>query len=288
MITRLVLDFDGDQEVIQNHEVMGCLIERDLSDITSLEALVDTREATLTMLGERCPNLEKFRLNNSIIPSIRDIGCTFIRLRYLWLPRCGISCLNGITTISRNLEELYLAFNAISDVSDLMGMEKLSVLDLEDNRIQDLSNIKFLTCCSGLKALTLSGNPCILGIRDYAREIAQMVPKLIYLDETRIRGRRISHSEASDDLSEPKVKEPEGRATLRFARKRPPEPDDVLITEFLDDQIRGRPPTSRGNYDISIPITSSPRKKNNDSLLRSLKSAAIFRPLATARRISVA
>jgi hypothetical protein len=284
MIKKVVLDFDGDQEVLHDDELYTYSGSKDLATVTSLEALVDTRDSSLTSLSDRCPNLEKFRLNNSIIPSVRDIGCRFLKLRFLWLPRCGITCLNGISTISQTLEELYLAFNRISDVSDLMGMDKLKVLDLEDNQIHDLSNIQFLTCCSGLKALTLSGNPCILGIRDYAREIAQLVPNLIYLDESRIRGRRIPQTEITDPSIAPKVQEPAGIPSLRFARKQIHGEGDFLMTEFLDDQIRDRPPTSHGRYDISV---SAPGKTKSESLINAFKSGAIFKPLGTGRRISV-
>jgi hypothetical protein len=294
MISRLILEFDGISEEISGDELYTYSGPKDFESLRSLQALVDTRESSLTALADQFPNLEKFRLNNSIIPTVRDIGCSFEKLRFLWLPRCGLTSLDGICTLSRNLEELYLAFNQISDMSDLMGMNKLKVLDLEDNKIQDLTNVQFLTCCSGLQSLTLAGNPCTFGIRDYAREIARLVPHLVYLDETRIREPEVTPPEPSEFVprgkpsSEQRVRPPAGVPSLRFPRSRPAEDDDdddVIFTEFVDDQIRARPPTARGTYDISI--APSPRKPHPDSMLKSYKSGAIVRPLATARRVTV-
>jgi hypothetical protein len=291
MISRVILDFDGTPEEISGDDIYYYSGTKKFHSLTSLEALANTREISLTVLGEFFPNLEKLRLNNSVIPNVRDIGCAFLKLRFLWLPRCGLTSLNGISTVSGNLEELYLAFNQISDVSDLMGMDRLKVLDLEENKIQDLSNIQFLTCCSGLKSLTLAGNPCTFGIRDYVRETARLLPSLLYLDESRIKGRGIASSEPFESLertlivAEQKIRPPEGIPALRFPRGRAVEKDEVIMTEFIDDQIQCRPPTSRGYQNWAL--VSSPRRHQNDSIMRSLKSAAIIRPLGTVRRISV-
>jgi hypothetical protein len=285
MITHVILDFDGTPEQIPGDEIYNYSGRTHFESLTSLEALVDTSEESLTALGDLFPNLEKFRLNNSIIPNVRDIGCSFSRLRFLWLPRCGLTSLNGISTLSQNLQELYVAFNQISDVSDLMGMDKLKILDLEDNKIQDLSNVQFLTCCPALKALTLAGNPCTFGIRDYAQEIARLVPNLIYLDETRIRGRRSPLESAEiapafQDAPKPIVIPP-----LRLPRAREAEDDDPVVTEFVDDQVHARPPTARGRFNISLGL--SPRRTQNESMLKSFRAAAIVRPLASGRRVTI-
>lgn len=56
-------------------------------------------------------------------------------------------------------QELYVAFNDISDVSPVSMLDNLQVLDLEGNLIDDLSQVEFLTLCSSLKSLNLEGNP---------------------------------------------------------------------------------------------------------------------------------
>lgn len=166
-------------------------------DVHTFESQVDTTESTLTCIGDQFPNLQKLRLNNSIIYSIRDIGCTFSNLKFLSLARCGITSLCGISTISNTVEELYLAFNKITDVSDLMGMDSLQVIDLEENMISDLSNIEFLTCCSGLKSLTLTGNPCVDDPDEYRVKVAKLLPSLVYLDEKRLKPRLPKSKEES-------------------------------------------------------------------------------------------
>lgn len=156
-------------------------------EVISFESQVDTKESSLTFIGARFPNLERLRLNNSSILNVRDIGCTFSNLRFLSLARCGITSLDGISAIANTVEELYLAFNKINDLSDLIGMNSLTVLDLEENSINDLSHIEYLTCCDGLKSLTLIGNPCVQDPDEYRSDVSKMLPNLLYLDEKRLK-----------------------------------------------------------------------------------------------------
>lgn len=155
-------------------------------DVHTFECQVDTTESSISFVGDRFPNLRKLKLNNSIIPNMRDIGCRFTNLRFLSLARCGITSLNGISTISKVLEELYLAFNKIDDCSELVGMDSLIVIDLEENNISDLSNIEFLSTCSNLQSLTLAGNPCVDDPETYRSKVRDLLPKLRYLDEKRL------------------------------------------------------------------------------------------------------
>jgi hypothetical protein len=280
MITRVILDFDTTPESVRGDGIYRYRGKKDLLTLKSLEAVVDTRENSLSAFGDLVPNLEKLRLNNSIIPDIRDIGCRFVHLRCLWLARCGLASLNGVSTISRNLEELYLAYNHISDVSDLMGMEKLRVLDLAENQIQNLSNIQFLTCCSSLLALTLAGNPCVLGDPNYEQAIARLVPQLTYLDEKRIRGRRPPMApDISPHQSVPVL-------DFRGGRIEPREPDSkILITDLIGDKINNRPPTARGNPRTTI--RSQEKSSHPEVTQRNAVPPRIVRPLSSARRIKM-
>lgn len=184
MISNCILIFQNNEQD-QADDLLSYSGDHDFTTLTSLEAKVDTRDFTLSFLGDTFPNIKKLRLNNSIIPSIRDIGCTLVSLRFLSLARCNISSLDGIATISQNLEELYLAFNNITDVCDLMGMEKLVIVDLEDNKITQLDNIEVLTLCTGLRALTMAGNPAAQE-PNYREKVKKLLPQLVYLDEKRL------------------------------------------------------------------------------------------------------
>ncbi|KAJ3324496.1 hypothetical protein HDV06_006907 [Boothiomyces sp. JEL0866] len=69
-----------------------------------------------------------------------------------------IEDLDGICSFI-NLKELYLAYNQISEISDLGRLEFLQVLDLESNNIRKLSELEYLVLCNNLQNLTTEGNP---------------------------------------------------------------------------------------------------------------------------------
>ena len=187
MIKDVILNFDYDREPVKADDIFNVAGDVDYIHVISLEAHVDTTELSLSFLGETFPNLRKLRLNNSKIPTIRDIGCTFSNLQFLSLARCNIESLDGIGTISKNLEELYLAFNKIKDCCDLMGLDNLKILDLEDNLIDDLKQIEVLSLCPKLKAVTLAGNPSAKEDPEYRKHVEQILPQLTYLDEKRLK-----------------------------------------------------------------------------------------------------
>lgn len=207
-------------------------------DVHTFEGQVDTTETSLSYLGDRFPNLQKLRLNNSVIPNLRDIGCRFTNLKFLSLARCGITSLNGISTISKVLEELYLAFNKIDDCSELVGMDSLIVLDMEENNISDLSNIEFLSTCSNLKSLTLSGNPCVDDPEEYRSKVQDLIPNLLYLDEKRLKPKQ------------PKVPLPNPRKArimneIVYKDSAPSSPEKNPNREQSDSTIKIREPSQK-------------------------------------------
>jgi hypothetical protein len=286
MLKQVILDFDGVPEVLVGDALYNYSGPKTLSAVKSVEARVDTRDASLWILGDLFPNLEKLRLNNSIIPSIRDIGCHLDSLRFLSVANSGITSLNGVGAISQNLEELHLAFNAINDVSDLMGMDRLRVLDLEANRLSDLSNLRYLTCCTGLTSLTLAGNPGAVDNDVYVRAVAEYVPNLIYLDEKRIREPLFTVTppppRANEDVVFPvcpppaRVRPPSHQQQQPAPRKgrRACEKVEPVFTEWIDDRISQRTRTSRADRPSRQPTLWD-------------KQASIVRPGASKVRWSV-
>jgi Leucine-rich repeat (LRR) protein len=296
MLKEVILDFDGAPEVLPGDALYDYSGPKKLSGVKSVEAKVDTRDASLWIIGDLFPNLEKLRLNNSIIPSIRDIGCRLDSLRFLSVANSGISSLSGVGAISQNLEELHLAFNAISDVSDLMGMNKLQILDLEGNRLSDLSNLRYLTCCTELTSLTLAGNPGVFEGDAYERAVAGYVPNLMYLDEKRIReplfavcppsGHRTPRVSApAQELLHPvcppqdrPVHPPgqEGSAPVRplshqqqpAPRRRAGEKSEPVFTEWINDQISERTRTSRTDRLFREPTRASAFWDRQASIVR--------------------
>lgn len=56
-------------------------------------------------------------------------------------------------------QELYVAYNNVSDLSQVGMLENLQLLDLEGNDVDDLVQIQYLGLAGNLQTLTLEGNP---------------------------------------------------------------------------------------------------------------------------------
>ncbi|CAG02391.1 unnamed protein product, partial [Tetraodon nigroviridis] len=130
----------------------------DLSHVTSLELCIDTQEHTLGNFGVYLPKLIQLRMNNSVIKSVRDLGTTLYHLQVLWMTRCSLRDLSGIANFS-SLKELYLAYNSVSQLSQVGMLENLQLLDLEGNDVADLVQVQYLALCAKLQTLILEGNP---------------------------------------------------------------------------------------------------------------------------------
>ncbi|KAH0621014.1 hypothetical protein JD844_022001 [Phrynosoma platyrhinos] len=123
--------------------------------------------------------------------SLRDLGTALSHLQVLWMARCGLPDLDGISSCC-SLKELYIAYNNIADLSQVSLLEHLEILDLEGNNIEDLSQIQYLGLCTKLSTLTVEGNliclkpsPQSLEIPDYnyRAEVKKLIPHLKCLDE---------------------------------------------------------------------------------------------------------
>jgi hypothetical protein len=258
-LSQIVLEFDGDPEPLEMEDLLKYDGTKDFSRVKSFEAIADTREMTLSVLGNFFPVLEKLRLNNSIISSVRDISSSLCNLRYLWLARCELESLDGISTISSQLEELYLAFNRVTDLNELIGMSNLRVLDLEENKIPNLIEVQILQCCSSLKALTLVGNPGTL-VSDYRERIHELLPQLVYLDEKRIKPKREVRI-APIDLQIEKIEKGEGCGVKPKSSEEVYR--DVAVSDLVLDIAEERPPTARGHFKMGDVMTSwvKPKQK---------------------------
>ena len=172
------------EEYLSEAKLRAATGENNLHNVKHLEIIVNTTNNSLGDIGDKLCNLEELKLNGSTIPSIRDLGTSLRNIRILWLSRCGIKELDGISTFSK-LRELYLSFNDIDDISDLAGMEELEILDLEGNNIDDESQLVYLQDCRKLTSLTLSGNPMLVKLSGakYRSVVRETLPTLEYLDD---------------------------------------------------------------------------------------------------------
>ncbi|XP_053742147.1 leucine-rich repeat-containing protein 56 [Synchiropus splendidus] len=167
---------------------------QDLSQVTSLEVCVNTQEQTLGNFGAHLPKLAELKLDNSVIMSVRDLGTSLFSLQVLWMSRCCLQDLNGISSLL-SIKELYLAYNCVSDLSQIGLLEHLRLLDLEGNDVDDLIQVQYLGLCGQLQVLTLEGNPVCLqpnttaaqmGDYNYRAAVRELIPQLCYLDNVRV------------------------------------------------------------------------------------------------------
>lgn len=60
----------------------------------------------------------------------RDLGSSLRTVQILWMSRCGLLELDGISSMI-SLTEVYLSYNEISDISPVSMLDNLQILDLE-------------------------------------------------------------------------------------------------------------------------------------------------------------
>ncbi|KAJ9505838.1 hypothetical protein QJQ45_026021 [Haematococcus lacustris] len=172
------LALEHDEEDVFLRELAG--VDR-LEEATSLQAVIDTSVSTVSHLGSKLPSLLELNLNGSVLQSIRDLGTGFTQLHVLWVSRCGLTGLEGIGALP-SLRELYASFNDISDLQPLDGSLQLEVLDLEGNCVAELDMCLYLSGCTMLQSLVLTGNP-VTSLPDYRQAVRTALPSLSILDD---------------------------------------------------------------------------------------------------------
>lgn len=102
------------------------------------------------------------------------------------------NCIYKIENLSslKNLSNLLLKRNRIgtNDLDDLSGLlelpEKLTVLDISDNRIEVTEIVKdYLTKIKNLRVLYMQGNECVRKIPHYRKTLINLLKELHYLDD---------------------------------------------------------------------------------------------------------
>jgi hypothetical protein len=181
-------DADADEEEralisasITDEQLHALTGTRDLAGVRFLQMAVDSEFVPLGSLGERLPQLEQLKLNGSSLPSLRLIGSSLTRVRVLWLCRCGLRELDNLWAVPE-LQELYLAFNDIEQLSPIHEAEQLQVLDLEANLVADMAQVEFLQFASALQELTLRGNP-VCEREGFREEVIALLAQVQMLDD---------------------------------------------------------------------------------------------------------
>jgi len=156
----------------------------DLESVDRLEIQVDAVNGAqhVESIGHFLPNLQHLRLNQSHVSTLRDLGTSLKNLRVLWLSRSGLQDLSGITAMPF-LEELYVSFNDISQLSTLCMHEGLQVLDIEGNQIDDFGEVQFLREIPTLRELNMTLNP-VWKQKDVSRALVlKELPQVEVLDD---------------------------------------------------------------------------------------------------------
>ena len=128
------------------------------TDMTVLTLKIDKGFNMLNDIGYRLPNLVELNLSGSSLESISDIGISFEKVEILNVSSCGLLELSGIICL-KNLKKLYAANNQIKDLIDLEMCDSVIFIDLSNNLIEEEENLFFLSSCSSLEKVILSGNP---------------------------------------------------------------------------------------------------------------------------------
>ncbi|CAH8498023.1 unnamed protein product [Schistosoma turkestanicum] len=168
----------------------------DLSMVFTLDLEIDTDRVSVANFGSYLPNLRYLRLSNSNIHAVRDLGTNLNSVEVIWMPRCNLVSLNGLSGFTK-LVELYIAFNGVSDLSPCAMLDNIEVLDLEGNLIEDKTSLSYLRLCHNLTSLTLEGNPFVTkygGKIRYRKIVRKEVPQITILDDIPIQDNPKSHS----------------------------------------------------------------------------------------------
>ncbi|XP_058985991.1 repetitive organellar protein isoform X3 [Musca domestica] len=113
---------------------------------------------------EFCKELDTINLSQNQIRKIENVGCDVLPV----------------------LNTLNIASNYIKDAEGLRDLENcknLSVLDLSNNRIDDILVVKVFAKMPELKVLVLQGNPVVSKIPQYRKTLILECKKLTYLDQ---------------------------------------------------------------------------------------------------------
>ncbi|XP_078719632.1 uncharacterized protein LOC144936450 isoform X2 [Lampetra fluviatilis] len=98
--------------------------QENLQEVSTLEMCVDIRESSLGNFGAHLPGLLHLKLNNSTISCMRDLGGSLRHLQVLWMCRCSLVDLHGLSSLPNLRDPSYEYRRAVLDL-----LPQLSVLD---------------------------------------------------------------------------------------------------------------------------------------------------------------
>eukprot|EP00916_Digyalum_oweni_P025078 GHVL01041387.1.p1 GENE.GHVL01041387.1~~GHVL01041387.1.p1 ORF type:complete len:162 (-),score=37.17 GHVL01041387.1:407-892(-) len=133
------------------------------------------------------PNLRCLFLHQNCIREISGLDC-LSNLRTLNISSNYIKKIENLEKCIL-LETLYISKNHIGAASDDTGIEclvendKLSVLDISDNYIDEIDVLEVLKKMKSLAVLYMKGNKVLEKIKNYRKRMIKELPQLKFLDD---------------------------------------------------------------------------------------------------------
>ena len=132
--------------------------ENDLSSLKKLSIIITHDYGLLNQFGNFLPELKLLKLNGSNILSFNDIGTNFNKIECLQMKNCHLKDLSGIICM-QNLQILDIENNEISDLIDIDMCSELKKIILKNNKIKESDNLTFLSSLTNLEYLDMRNNP---------------------------------------------------------------------------------------------------------------------------------
>ncbi|ODM92721.1 Acidic leucine-rich nuclear phosphoprotein 32 family member A [Orchesella cincta] len=146
----------------------------------------------------------ELNLDNCRSTTVEGLTDEFVNLHTLSLISVGLTSLKGFPKLPK-LKKLELSENRISGgLAVLKDCEKLTVLNLSNNKIKDLTALQDLRPLANLRVLDLYRND-VTGEADYRDKVFDMLPQLTYLDGSDKGGKEYEESDVEDEEAEIKM-----------------------------------------------------------------------------------
>eukprot|EP01135_Chromosphaera_perkinsii_P012267 Nk52_evm4s2630 gene=Nk52_evmTU4s2630 len=178
-LTKL-LDFTPPLNLIEADFSNNCLVEiADLSAHVFLEKLCLDKNAITKIEGlDQCKRLNTLSLKRNEISKIENL--TGLPLERLVLRRNKIRKIQNLETL-HNLVSLDLSKNRISSLKGLQGHDYLQKINLEGNKVIDITQVRYVKNLRLLRDLNLSKND-VQSLEDYRSTLLFKLPRLTMLD----------------------------------------------------------------------------------------------------------